>query len=330
MQQDKELYRQAEKQKNIQQQTNTTAQQQSGYCSKCGASNEPEALYCEECGAALGGDTCPVCSSDLLPGADVCEKCGNYLNKERCWNCGEGLDEDDAFCQECGSPRGGVSCPQCHTHNHAAFCVKCYFPLTDLARLEIAKAQSEPAYQQAVSISAEIKALEQQLQLLNEEESVPEVVAPPVEVVEKPKTARQIERERRNEELKNMYLNLSGGIVQPPKEIEATETPVETAPPARKPLERKQNKADIEAIVNQKKQELQQLLDSMKPDESASPQMVRNYYTARKPPVSDSVWQCNFNKCYHPNPSHCGKPFLGGKWVVVYERIEWETHFGNM
>ena len=330
MNQEQEHFLQRQKVRTQEAQSSQAETRNESQCPKCGAVNPTGAMFCEECGSPLSAETCLHCGATILPGADVCEHCGTFIGKERCGFCGEKMNEDDAFCPECGSPRAGIKCPNCGTHNHSAFCIKCYTPLTQAARDEIQKAQKDPAFQQVLTISDEINRLEQQLKQKVQNppppHTEPEKLTPPPA-----KTARQLERERKNQELKRMYLELTKGAKIPPRPSAPGPEPEipEVQPVKHKQEENELTQEEIANIIRQKREEMQKLLDSMKPDNSTSPQMVRNYYTARKPPVSDSVWECNFNHSLHPNPTHCGKPFMGGKWVVEYRKIQWEVHHGE-
>lgn len=312
-----------------------TSSADSTHCTQCGAFiSDPGAAYCEECGNPLHSHACPACNHTVEPGMDLCEHCHEFIASNQCTFCGEYMGEDDAFCAECGASRKGIICPQCNLLSHTAFCANCNTPLTEIAIRERQKAQQEPQYQQVVAYSKEINTLEKELAeiIIPEIEEEPEPA--PVEV-QRPKTEKELQREKRNAELEALYQSLVSGKNKP---VVRQEPPAPAPAPDRKAIEEKKKlreekqkaKEELERKIAEKRKELQKVLSEMKPNEPLSSQDMRNYYAARKPEVSNGVWLCYFNNCYHPNPSHCGKPFMGGEWVVVNEEIKWETHHGNM
>lgn len=334
MYQKQERYKQKENEQT--QEQKKVQEDKNDFCPNCGASiTDRSATFCEECGEMLGGDVCKKCGAPLIAGADVCESCGTFVLQGMCSFCGEAMNADATFCEECGAPSGGITCPYCKTISHTAFCSHCNMPLTDLARLEKQKAMQEPAYMRVMELSKEINELESMLSEMTEIEEDSEEE----EEIQRPKTEKEILREKRNAELENLYQNLVSGDVQ--KEVifsSDNNTPAPSQSPVvdkreeekRKKMERRKAREEQQKLIKQKRQELQKVLNDMKPEEELSPQEMRNYFAARIPEVSSAVWLCRFNESYHPNPSHCGKPFMGGEWVVVNEEIEWETHYGNM
>ncbi len=335
MQEGKEEYRQRLKSREKSGNFFQSGKRDSEPCRKCGTINPYGSFFCEECGAPLGEETCPRCGAVIPGGADVCEQCGNYIKTGQCGFCGEDIGEEDLYCPECGGPRGGITCPYCHTHNNSAFCSNCNKPLTEVAFLELQKAAKDPFFHQVVAVSQELGELEKQLTLLQDNVKLGSVKKPALKPGE---TDRQQKREHRNEELKQIYLKLAAaGNTSSDKKGSSPEPDVCPLPDDKNQrMEETKGNApeimaspEIERIILEKRKQLQQLLDSMKPENCTGPQMVRNYYMARKPPESDVVWECNFNHRYHPNPTHCGKPFLGGRWVLESRKIKWHSHHGE-
>ena len=69
-----------------------------------------------------------------------------------------------------------------------------------------------------------------------------------------------------------------------------------------------------------------ELMEKLRPEGDMTPQMQRNYYSARKLPVlrksvttAPVCWICNLCGCHHSHPSECAQPELGGTWV--YEDV---------
>ena len=80
-----------------------------------------------------------------------------------------------------------------------------------------------------------------------------------------------------------------------------------------------------------KVQEMNKMLSSMMPAPGTSPQIQRNYYSARKLPFIGTTtskniirkkigWVCNYCGYTHKCPSECCEPQLGGTWL--YKEIE--------
>jgi uncharacterized protein YdiU (UPF0061 family) len=86
------------------------------------------------------------------------------------------------------------------------------------------------------------------------------------------------------------------------------------------------DQVDLEAAYLEKVAQMRKLMEQLAPPPDASPQMQRNYYSARKLPVTrktvtkvPSYWVCNLCSARHRQPSECAQPELGGTWF--YEDI---------
>ena len=78
--------------------------------------------------------------------------------------------------------------------------------------------------------------------------------------------------------------------------------------------------------LTEKLEEMKLLMEKLRPEGDMTPQMQRNYYSARKLPVlrksvtkAPVCWICNLCGCHHSHPSECAQPELGGTWV--YEDV---------
>ena len=76
----------------------------------------------------------------------------------------------------------------------------------------------------------------------------------------------------------------------------------------------------------EKLEEMRGLMEKLRPEGDMTPQMQRNYYSARKLPVlrksvskAPVCWVCNLCGCQHNQPSECAQPELGGTWI--YEDV---------
>ena len=297
----------------------------SGYCPKCGAFNELNSLFCEECGASFYSDNCHNCGSPLEPGIDVCEHCNSYLLKDICSFCGSNMAADDAFCPECGLPHGSIKCSVCHTQNTTNFCSKCGNPLTELAFKELEKAKKEPYFVRMTEVAQELKELEQQLELLNNNQDVAEkTLSVSNDLVPPVKSARQIEKEKRNETLRKSVLDLLDQDFVSAPSLSPTGNLSSDNEQKRKSLFEKKSAEEMEALIKQKKAELQEILDKMEPCPELPPALSRNYYEARKPGCSSLVWECNHKHYIHPDPYNCAHPQKGGKWIVADQKVDWQ------
>lgn len=250
-------------------------------CPHCGELNEPGALFCENCGSAIESGKCPSCGSPLPAGADFCEKCKSYVAKDKCSFCGVSMSPEDAFCPECGAPRQGIVCPVCHTHNMFSFCSVCGTPLTEMASRQMSLVQQEPHYARMNQISSDLRKL---LHVI------------PVT------TSGQVEKEKRNEDLRNRILSLLN---------QKSSVLHNNVPGAGL------DKLALKDLIALKRKELQEILEETKVQPQASPAMARNYAMAHRPVGSSLGWKCNFKHAIHTGPFGCACPQMGGKWVVL-------------
>ena len=80
------------------------------------------------------------------------------------------------------------------------------------------------------------------------------------------------------------------------------------------------------AKYKEKLSEMQETLSAMIPDPGMTPQMQRDYYSARKVEILTTTksrvplyWVCNAYGCQHSQPNECAEPFQGGTWI--YEDV---------
>ncbi|MBR6457138.1 MAG: zinc ribbon domain-containing protein [Bacteroidales bacterium] len=243
-----------------------------------------------------GSGVCPHCGATIEEGLEFCPVCGAKL-VDYCTFCGATMRPDDIDCPECGMPAEGVICPSCHTRNHRAFCGQCGQPLSRAARIAVDRAKREPAVQQAAKALMRIAELEAEL-----DGAEPE----PGE-----ETLEPTEGELRMREL-------MGKVGFKPAEL-----PVSGRP------DTKRSRAEILAEYQKAVEDANKAMEEMLPPAGMTPQEQRNYYTARKVAVMETVqeswrgipmresmaWECNYCHVLHNNPHECAKPGLGGRWV---------------
>ncbi|MDR1003523.1 MAG: zinc ribbon domain-containing protein [Prevotellaceae bacterium] len=291
-------------------------------CTNCGTPFHDGDKFCEECGMPLSAASCPHCGVAVQPQWEICPSCGHSLQPDQCSFCGAPLDHDDTFCPECGNPRAGIACPGCGTLNFRSFCRKCNRPLNEAADREMQRAQKDPVFQQMVALAGELADLEAQLtgQGDNSEGDNQSGVAQ-----DEPAVALN----QADQALLERYQALFDG-----RKVEASTAspPKPTAPSvAPQPVQRESKikltiaKPELNGTAEaykEKVEEMQRLMQKLRPEGDMTPQMQRNYYSARKLPVLKKTvtkvpayWICNLCHARHLQPSECAQPQLGGEWV---------------
>lgn len=263
-------------------------------CPVCGAQNEPDAFFCECCGARLRNLTCPKCGAPMDREADYCERCHTYVDTAHCPFCHGIVGEGDTFCPDCGAPLAGIECPVCHSLSHFGFCGKCGNPLTDRARVDIQEAWEHQPY------AEKMHELEDRLEKL--------WMMRPLE------TERQMEEVNRVQELCQRVKDLMAqeGETYGKDEDDSAEQN------ALKPM----SADELNLNIQNTKEALQALLDTMEMAAAKNPALARNYAMARKPRVSRLAWKCNYKHALHLSPLGCACPQMGGKWVILDGKTE--------
>lgn len=274
-------------------------------CHNCGATHSSSDRFCSECGAGLKINSCKNCGASVEPDMEICPECGQNLLSETCSFCGEKINSQDAFCPECGNPRVGLTCPNCNTLNFRSFCRKCNTPLNDLAKQALALAKNDPSVKKTYLLIKELAELEKYI--LEETEDNKQLSEEDIQLIEQHK------------ELLNLFRTSKPDYVE--KKIE----PKKEGKATKKKLSFSINVVSKEEAMKRYKEklaEIQETLSSMLPDANMTPQLQRDFYSARKVEIEILTkskvpigWLCNAYGCMHSQPNECSKPFSGGKWI---------------
>lgn len=258
------------------------------------------------------GITCPNCKKIVDKEFELCPNCGYRLHSTHCTYCGAPMSSEDLFCGECGGSVKGTPCPSCGTLSFRSFCPKCNHAVDKLGEEELKKAKEDPLYQRICALAERIAATQD----MYEAQSTP--VNPEIaELLEKYRSLSvSLGKESTHMETKASEEN-AGGL-----ESESETSGIKLTDSGSQLLE-----------MSSAIKELNTLMQSMYPDPGLTPQMQRNYYSARKVAVvrksivKERVgWVCNLCGCCHNAPSGCARPELGGTWVYKEKEITTKTY----
>lgn len=309
----------SEQQVKTQQKTTEKQAEQPQCCPNCGTPCRSGDKFCEECGMPLKGKSCVRCGVPIQADWEICPHCGQSLHAELCSFCGASMEADDSFCPDCGNPRTGIICPDCNTLNFRSFCRKCNRPLNEMAMQEMQKAKHDPVFQEMLALAQELADLEERI-----------LDTPSGEISEEDSEPPQLELSEADKKLIQQYKDLFAGSrsleeISIPKPEPLKETPVQARPKIQLNVKRV-DLDEAKQSYKEKLEEMRGLMEKLRPEGDMTPQMQRNYYSARKLPVlrksvskAPVCWVCNLCGCQHNQPSECAQPELGGTWI--YEDV---------
>lgn len=309
----------SEQQVKTQQKTTEKQAEQPQCCPNCGTPCHSGDKFCEECGMPLKGKSCVRCGVPIQADWEICPHCGQSLHAELCSFCGASMEADDSFCPDCGNPRTGIICPDCNTLNFRGFCRKCNRPLNEMAMQEMQKAKHDPVFQEMLALAQELADLEERI-----------LDTPSGEISEEDSEPPQLELSEADKKLIQQYKDLFAGSgsleeISIPKPEPLKEAPVQARPKIQLNVKRVELD-EAKQSYKEKLEEMRSLMEKLRPEGDMTPQMQRNYYSARKLPVlrksvskAPVCWVCNLCGFQHNQPSECAQPELGGTWI--YEDV---------
>jgi hypothetical protein len=236
---------------------------------------------------------------------ELCPKCGANLLSEICSFCGANTSSQDLYCSECGNPRAGITCPKCNTLNFRSFCRKCNSPLNKLAQQAIALAKNDPLVKQSSLLIEELDEIERYI--LEESDNSKKLSEQEIQLINQHKELLNIFRKSKSDYVVKLR--------EPKKEVTLNKSNLSFSI----------NILSKEEAINkyrEKLAEIQATLSLMLPDAGMTPQMQRDFYSARKVEIEVLTkkkvpigWVCHAYGCVHSQPNECSKPFCGGKWI---------------
>lgn len=285
-------------------------------CCRCGYRHTSEERYCPNCGLFLQSCSCPHCSSLIDTDRELCPHCGWNLISNCCSFCGTSLEKDAQYCSECGNPRNGIRCPECATLNFRNFCITCNLPLNNLAQMALREARKDVRVQHVMALTKELDEIAILLSdvAINFQECVKDSMKDSFLTIED-----RIEKENRTIDKDwNQGIKAESSFMKKHSTFQSLEL---------------RDKNDAIKKYKEKTEELRTMLNTMLPDTTMTPQMQRDYQSARKIAVWTErkvkvplYWQCKAYNCCHKLPNECTKPYLGGEWIYEEKTVvekEW-------
>lgn len=238
--------------------------------------------------ALPAGGKCEYCGAAYSATAQICPECGMGISGGNCTFCGKPMPPGEAECPHCGNPSDGIECPECSTINFRNFCRKCGVALNSRAQNAIARYRETPEYRKAEGIAQELKRLDNFINGKTSVNSLAEPICPPAQ----PSAPKVKPSPAQRKEINFNVLTLD----------------------------------EAERMYEEKRAEMEAVLDSIVPPPDMTPEEQRDFCTARKIVVTYTTvinktinkgWICNYCGCRHNNPSECAEPWHGGTWITI-------------
>lgn len=272
-----------------------------GECQYCGATYSSTAQICPQCGMSVVADVCTFCGDVMPAGADVCPHCGN--------------------------PTSGLECRECGTINFRNFCRKCGTALNGRGLLALERFKADPKYKEAEQKAIELQRLQ-------------DYIEGKAETVEfEPESSQATEETLDTTALTDMpdaYAALFTAKPQfqpqPQNDTESqpaarkTQPKIQHSPVQAKPKTQRLSVKDAIKLYEEKKAEMDAILDSIVPPPELTPEEQRDFCSARQIVVrytrtvthttTKRYWICNYCGFRHGAPPECAEPWHGGRWIT--------------
>ncbi len=258
---------------------------------------------------------CPNCKKSVDKAYELCPHCSYRLHSSHCTYCGAPMLAEDLFCGECGGNSKGTPCPSCGMLSFRSFCPNCNSPVDEIGEAELEKAKADPLFQRICSLAKKIiEANESGEPIGSKGNSLsPEILS-------------LLQRYRSIQS--NIGVNDNNNTSNEDDTF-SQDLNIDTHQKGIQLYDSGDGIRDISSAI----EELDALMKSMIPDPGLTPQMQRNYYSARKVAVyRKSIvrepvgWVCNLCGCHHGSPSECARPELGGRWIYQDKEITTKTY----
>lgn len=270
------------------------------------------------------GGVCDYCGASYSSTAQICPECGMSVGRNRCTFCGNEMAPGFTECPSCGASADGVECPNCGTINFRNFCRSCNSPITPRGSQAIARFKADPKFKEAEKINDKLSVLADFIDG-KVDASSPDVAAL-VEELGASVFVTQPEEKKTSQTGKRLLMPSFGKRTKPENETKPSDgvTPAKAVPMTIEEAMR---------LYEEKKAEMDALLDSIVPDSASTPEEQRDFHSARMVVVTRKykrlveqpvAWICNFCGFRHNNPQECAEPWHGGTWVHETKEVTYE------
>lgn len=295
-------------------------------------------LHRKESNLHVAHHECPNCHRLIQDDYELCPYCRHRAHLHQCSFCGEPMEVGENFCGECGNPVAGIPCPKCGTLSFRSFCPNCNTAVNEQGQEALKAAYRDPKFLHAIEVAKELAEIEELLEQCSEEELAEanaeeedDIFAVHINEEDMKLAARY----------RDMMLGVGGGdnTPQPSQSQEVKQEKTVEKKQEKRSVHRdlKLNGMSISDLTKKYKSLVKDINDTMQsfmPDAGTTPQIQRDYYSARQLPVIITTqkkervkneWVCNYCGCHHHAPSECFRPELGGTWIYEERTVTVQT-----
>lgn len=237
------------------------------------------------------------------------------------------------ICPHCGNPASGLECRECGTINFRNFCRKCGASLNSRGQLALQRFKSDPKYKEVERKAIELQRIQafiegktESVELDADDSESANAALDTGALTEMPDVYTALFAARPQPDTRRKTQPDTYAEVKPQPKPRKAEPKIEYNTEKTQPKSPRMSVKDAIKLYEEKKAEMDAILDSIVPPPELTPEEQRDFCSARQIVVrytqtvthtrTKRYWICNYCGFRHGAPPECAEPWHGGRWIT--------------